>query len=139
MFLAKYHQYSNLLANRPGQDHAAALALVSSRPVSSTSIKSSSADSPDSALAENDADLRRPHELGTLHQNIRLAYGTSSNPAPTSNILELQQARSQVNTAVLSLGLRNARDYNDSNTQQYSKTQPEQEQDLDYDEDDAWA
>jgi len=109
---------------------------VSLRPVSSTSTKSSSAASPDSSLSDNDADLRRPHELRALHQNIKLAYGSS---APTSTILELHHARSEVDRAVSSLGLANANHHTNDSTQQTAQIQLEQGHDLDYDGDDAWA
>lgn len=70
---------------------------------------------------------------------MKLAYGSSANAAPTFTIIELQRARSDVDRAVLSLGLANEQ-YRSANDTQHSKeSQLEQGHDMDYDEDDAWA
>jgi len=53
----------------------------------------------------NDPDLRRPYELQTLHSNIKVAFGSSINAAPTPAIRELEEARNSVTRAILRLGI----------------------------------
>lgn len=124
--------------NRCGQDHAAALALVSSRPVPLLRTITTG-NTLDVSSTEKDEDLRRPYELCTLHKNIKLAYGTDANSAPTQTILELRRARSEVDRAVSNLGLKRDGSHADDNVQPSTELQPEQGQDMDYDEDDAWT
>jgi hypothetical protein len=89
------------------QDHPSALALVSAR--SSSSIPPASLQTSTTldlqSEGASDPDLRRPHELQTLHDNIKLAYGSKPHSGPTPAIRELQEARSSVNRALESLGL----------------------------------
>lgn len=144
------------------QDHASALALVSVR---SSSTPSSSALQTSTTLdlqseGAKDPDLRRPHELQTLHDNIKLAYGSHPLSGPTPAIRELQEARSSVNRALERLGLsavrgetNGTRVHQDApqrgqqiqqvqqNTHMSSAMNEDDRQDADYDDDemDAWA
>ena len=95
--------------NKTIQDHAAALALVSARPAEKAQSNGSSSTTAVAPQGQdkdsNDPDLRRPHELQTLHNNIKLAFGTSINAAPTPAIREIEEARNSVTRAILRLGI----------------------------------
>jgi len=89
------------------QDHAAALALVSARPVEKPQSNGSSSTTAVTPPGQdsNDPDLRRPYELQTLHNDIKLAFGSSISAAPTPAIRELEEARNGVTRAILRLGI----------------------------------
>lgn len=106
-YVINLSKIGDLLHTNSLQDHAAALALVSARPAEQAQSNGASSTTViiPHGQDSNDPDLRRPYELQTLHDNIKLAFGSRINAAPTPAIRELEEARNSVTRAILRLGI----------------------------------